>query len=164
MTPLHWAVHHENLKLVELLLEAGANRNVVSVFQKTSLSIAVEKNNHDIIQMLTREPGSETDIKYPDEDICFEKSDTTDVDAQNLIKENSHDIIEMPKMDDTSSVATFASIEEMEHVQVPKKEYLEMQMMKKHFDFMQRQFIKWGPKMEESKDGYRNSIEPDLNP
>lgn len=99
MTPLHWAVHHEHLKMVELLVNAGAKEHFISIFGDAPLSMALEKNKHDIVQMLKMDHVSMTDIEYLDGDSCSEKNNTSGVDALNLIEKSIQSIIEMPKMD-----------------------------------------------------------------
>lgn len=59
MTPLHWAIDRGFDNIAELLLEHGANPNVVSKFLKTPYSIAKEKNNDFIVNLIEMLPNSE---------------------------------------------------------------------------------------------------------
>lgn len=59
MTPLHWAIDRGFDNIAELLLEHGANSNVVSKFLKTPYSIAKEKNNDFIVNLIEMLPNSE---------------------------------------------------------------------------------------------------------
>lgn len=44
MTPLHWAVEKQHDAVVELLLRHGADPTLMSKFDKTPISIAIELN------------------------------------------------------------------------------------------------------------------------
>lgn len=103
MTPLHWAVHHEHLKMVELLVNAGAQKHFISIFGDTPLLMALENNNHDIVQMLKMDHVSMADIESLNGDSCSEKSNASGVDDSNLIEKSSP--IEMPEMDYLSAIA-----------------------------------------------------------
>lgn len=56
MTPLHWAVEKDFDNIAELLIESGANPHIQSKFLKTPLSIAKEKNNDYIINLIETLP------------------------------------------------------------------------------------------------------------
>lgn len=58
MTPLHWAVEKEFDNIAELLIENGANSHIQSKFLKTPYSIAKEKNNDYIVNLIESLPTS----------------------------------------------------------------------------------------------------------
>lgn len=55
MTPLHWAVEKQNLEVIHILLEYGADTNANSKFNKTPISIALEKDRLDLVDLLQQE-------------------------------------------------------------------------------------------------------------
>lgn len=59
MTPLHWAIERGYDSIAELLLDHGANPHVLSKFLKTPYSIAKEKGNDFIVNMIEMMPASE---------------------------------------------------------------------------------------------------------
>lgn len=52
MSPLHWAIEKGHNNIAELLLEHGANANIISKFLKTPYSIAKEKGNDYVINLI----------------------------------------------------------------------------------------------------------------
>lgn len=52
MTALHWAVEKRHEKIVEMLLQHGADPNAVSKFGKSPLSIASEGGQVDLVRIL----------------------------------------------------------------------------------------------------------------
>lgn len=60
MSPLHWAIEKGYDNIAELLLHHGANPYTISKFLKTPYSIAKEKNNDFIINMIEMMPATET--------------------------------------------------------------------------------------------------------
>lgn len=56
MTPLHWAVEKGFDNIAELLIENGANPHIQSKFLKSPLSIAKEKSNNFIINLIESLP------------------------------------------------------------------------------------------------------------
>lgn len=56
MTPLHWAVEKAFDNIAELLIESGANPHIQSKFLKTPYSIAKDKNNDYIINLIEMLP------------------------------------------------------------------------------------------------------------
>jgi hypothetical protein len=56
MTPLHWAVEKGYDNIAELLIENGANPHIQSKFQKSPYSIAKEKSNDFIINLIESLP------------------------------------------------------------------------------------------------------------
>lgn len=52
MTPLHWAVQNEHEYCIKLLINYGAAVDVVSKFDKTPLSMAIEQDRMDLAQLL----------------------------------------------------------------------------------------------------------------
>lgn len=63
MSPLHWAVDKNYDNIAELLLEFGANPHLVSKFLKTPYSIAKDKNNDFIVNIMENLPGNYTGEK-----------------------------------------------------------------------------------------------------
>ena len=62
-TPLHWAVMHRKLPLVEALVQAGADGTLVDRMQnKSPLQIAKEQNLRDIVTVLEAPLAKEQDI------------------------------------------------------------------------------------------------------
>lgn len=61
MTPLHWAIEKGHDNIAELLLESGASPHTVSKFMKTPYSMAKEKGNGFIVNLI--ENLSTMDIK-----------------------------------------------------------------------------------------------------
>jgi ankyrin repeat protein len=53
MTPLHWAVERQFIKVVELLLRNGADPHAISKFHKTPYSLAQAHNNVEILKLLS---------------------------------------------------------------------------------------------------------------
>lgn len=60
MSPLHWAIEKGYDNIAELLLDHGASPHTISKFLKTPYSIAKEKNNDFIINMIEMMPTTET--------------------------------------------------------------------------------------------------------
>src|SRR5256885_544816 len=52
MTPLHWAVHHDDLAVVKALLAAKANPNATNRYGVTPLSLACTNGNTEIVTLL----------------------------------------------------------------------------------------------------------------
>lgn len=55
MTPLHWAVEREYLEVIHILLEHGADANATSKFDKTPISLALEHDRLDLVDILQQE-------------------------------------------------------------------------------------------------------------
>lgn len=55
MTPLHWAVEREHAEVMAVLLEHGADPNAISKFNKTPISLALEHERLDYIDILQQE-------------------------------------------------------------------------------------------------------------
>ncbi len=51
-TPLHWAVHEENLEITDALLKAGAKAEAASRYRMTPLTLAAEAGNAALINRL----------------------------------------------------------------------------------------------------------------
>jgi hypothetical protein len=58
MTPLHWAIEKGYDNIAELLLENGANPHVMSKFLKTPYTLAKEKNNDFVVNLIEMLPSS----------------------------------------------------------------------------------------------------------
>ena len=54
MTPLHWAVQNDFPNIAELLLEHGANPHSCSKFGKTPLSMANEKGDESLMELMEK--------------------------------------------------------------------------------------------------------------
>lgn len=52
MTPLHWSVERKHRKIVDMLLQHGADPCAKSKFNKTPMSLAIETNQPDVFQEL----------------------------------------------------------------------------------------------------------------
>lgn len=55
MTPLHWAVEREHVEVMHVLLEYGADANATSKFDKTPISLALEHDRLDLVDILQQE-------------------------------------------------------------------------------------------------------------
>jgi len=55
MTPLHWAVEREHLTVMHILLDYGADTNATSKFDKTPISLALEHDRLDLVDILQQE-------------------------------------------------------------------------------------------------------------
>lgn len=55
MTPLHWAVEREHIEVMHILLEHGADANATSKFDKTPISLALEHDRLDLVDILQQE-------------------------------------------------------------------------------------------------------------
>lgn len=55
MTPLHWAVENEHEEVMLVLLEHGADPNALSKFDKTPITLALEHDRTDLVEMLQQE-------------------------------------------------------------------------------------------------------------
>lgn len=55
MTPLHWAVEREHIEVMNVLLEHGADANSTSKFDKTPISLALEHDRLDLVDVLQQE-------------------------------------------------------------------------------------------------------------
>ena len=61
-TPLHWASNQGHLKIVELLVEAGADINAKDLTDWTPLHLAVKENHLKVVEYLVKK-GARLDIK-----------------------------------------------------------------------------------------------------
>lgn len=55
MTPLHWAVECEHMDVMHILLDHGADTNATSKFDKTPISLALEHDRLDLVDILQQE-------------------------------------------------------------------------------------------------------------
>lgn len=55
MTPLHWAVEHEHVDVMHILLDHGADTNATSKFHKTPISLALEHDRLDLVDILQQQ-------------------------------------------------------------------------------------------------------------
>lgn len=55
MTPLHWAVEREHVDVMHILLDHGADINATSKFDKTPISLALEHDRLDLVDILQQE-------------------------------------------------------------------------------------------------------------
>lgn len=55
MTPLHWAVQREHARIIHTLLEHGADPGAISKFGKTPVSLALEHDRLDLVDILQQE-------------------------------------------------------------------------------------------------------------
>ena len=61
-TPLYQAIQHKCLSAAKMLLDAGADPNVLTYEKKTALSWAAAKGSEESIELLLKQPGIELDI------------------------------------------------------------------------------------------------------
>jgi ankyrin repeat protein len=64
MTALHWAAHHDDLEIVELLLRAGASARAANRYGVTPLSLACTNGNAAIVALLLK-AGADPDAPLP---------------------------------------------------------------------------------------------------
>ncbi len=64
MTSLHWAVHHDHLKLTKTLLEKGAEANATNRYGVFPLSLACQNGSGPIVRLLL-EKGADPDASLP---------------------------------------------------------------------------------------------------
>jgi hypothetical protein len=88
MSPLHWAVDRSFDNIAELLLEYGSNPHLVSKFLKTPYSIAKEKNNDFIVNIMENLPGIGVSGGGEKPKLKCQKSSLSDH-VRNLQSENS---------------------------------------------------------------------------
>lgn len=55
MTPLHWAVEREHVKVIHVLLEHGADPSAISKFHKTPVGLALDRDRLDLVEILQQE-------------------------------------------------------------------------------------------------------------
>lgn len=55
MTPLHWAVEHEHVDVMHILLDHGADTGATSKFHKTPISLALEHDRLDLVDILQQQ-------------------------------------------------------------------------------------------------------------
>ena len=56
-TPLHLAVENGHYRVVEYLLNCNAKINVVDLFNKTPLNIAIDKKHKEITHFIKKKGG-----------------------------------------------------------------------------------------------------------
>ena len=54
MTALHWAAHHDDAEIAELLLRAGANVQAANRYGVTPLSLACTNGNGALVERLLK--------------------------------------------------------------------------------------------------------------
>lgn len=109
MTPLHWAIEKGFDNIAELLMDHGANPHHISKFLKTPYSIAKEKHNDFIINMIEVMPTSEMkpEIACSSRELNFPKAslrrdevsapETSKPAAQKRERIHSYDAIEVKR-------------------------------------------------------------------
>lgn len=55
MTPLHWAVERKCSRVMQILLDHGADPNAMSKFDKSPITLALEHNRADLLKLLQQE-------------------------------------------------------------------------------------------------------------
>ncbi|CAH3180688.1 unnamed protein product, partial [Porites evermanni] len=82
-TPLHFVVYEigGDDDLLDMLLENGANANLVDYFGHTPLHLAAEKNNLSAVKALVRNPYSPAD---------YSKQNKNDETAQQVAERRGH--------------------------------------------------------------------------
>lgn len=91
MTPLHWAVERDHAEVMAVLLEHGADPNALSKFNKTPISLALQHNRLDYIDILQQERDINNIQSTPMEPEEIETA------TQNLIKLESEELRESEK-------------------------------------------------------------------
>lgn len=65
MTPLHWAVERKHVDVMHILLDHGADRTATSKFSKTPVSLALECDRLDLVDILQQERDIVVGIQQP---------------------------------------------------------------------------------------------------
>eukprot|EP00468_Gymnochlora_sp_CCMP2014_P004561 CAMPEP_0167760034 /NCGR_PEP_ID=MMETSP0110_2-20121227/11363_1 /TAXON_ID=629695 /ORGANISM="Gymnochlora sp., Strain CCMP2014" /LENGTH=177 /DNA_ID=CAMNT_0007646503 /DNA_START=376 /DNA_END=912 /DNA_ORIENTATION=- len=61
--PIHKAVIMKDLKMIEMLIEYGADPNLMDLRRNTSLHVAVKNFNSDVLEFLLRCPKMDTELR-----------------------------------------------------------------------------------------------------
>ena len=91
-TALHWAAHHGDLELIELLLERGADANVSNDYDMTALAAAAVEGDYGIIKALV-EAGADVDSPNAEgQTALMVVARTGHVDTAELLLEHGADV------------------------------------------------------------------------
>ena len=84
-TALHWAVHRDDVRLVDLLIEAGANVAAANRYGVQPISLAAENGNAEILEALL-DAGADPNAALPEgETVLMTAARTGDADAVRLL-------------------------------------------------------------------------------
>jgi len=84
-TALHWAVHRDNLELVDLLIDAGAEVATTNRYGVQALSLAAANGNAAILVRLLR-AGADANVSLPEgETVLMTAARTGNVDALRVL-------------------------------------------------------------------------------
>ena len=84
-TALHWAVHRDDARLVEILIGAGANVSAVNRYGVLPISLAAENGNAAILEALL-DAGADANAALPEgETVLMTAARTGDADAVRLL-------------------------------------------------------------------------------
>ena len=83
-TALHWAVHRDDLEMVELLIRAGAHVSATNDYGVTPLSLACTNGNADVVERLL-ETGADPEARTEGETALLTAVRTGSVDAVKLL-------------------------------------------------------------------------------
>ena len=80
-TALHWAAHHNDLKMAKLLIEAGANVNVANDYGVTPLSLACTNGSSGMIRGLLQAGADPNATRKTGESVIMTSSRTGNLEA-----------------------------------------------------------------------------------
>jgi len=119
MTPLHWAVEREHLTVMHILLDYGADTNATSKFDKTPISLALEHDRLDLVDILQQEREIIGIQAHQEEPI---NSTEMDIATQNLVHLET----------ESNSRSSITQEEEQEKFEVMQQKQLQSQRKRKH--------------------------------
>jgi ankyrin repeat protein len=90
-TALHWAVHHDDARLVERLIDAGANAAIRNSYSATPMSIAAAIANVAVIEMLLDAGADPDSMNETGQTALMVVARNTNVDAARLLLEHGAD-------------------------------------------------------------------------
>lgn len=100
MTPLHWAIEKGFDSIAELLLDHGANPHVMSKFMKTPYSIAKEKGNDFVVNMIEMMPATNSKAAIDNRRVQDEQPPVPDLpkpSSQKRERIHSYDAIDVKR-------------------------------------------------------------------
>ena len=91
-TPLHYAVYHDDVALVESLLKAGANASVSNAYGSTPLSEAAVRGNPRVIELLLKAKADPNQGNADGQTPLMTLARTSNVEAAKLLIRHGADV------------------------------------------------------------------------